>query len=340
MVQLGLCAFRNGLIKDAHACLHEIMATQKAKELLAQGVQNPRHQDKTAEEEKIEKRRQLPFHMHINYELLECVYLTTALLIEVPNMAANRFDHRRRIVSKPFRKYWDIIERQLFQGPPENTREHVIAAARALHNGDWRQCHKYLMDIKAWNLFPAADTVKTMLRSEVQTQGIRTYLLEYSGAYASLHIDDLCAMFELERPAVHAIVSKMIINEELHATWDQPTNTVLIHQEEPSRLQALAVQFADKAAQLVENNDRLYEVRVGASAQQQTQRNTGSSGGSGGNSGGGGNSSGSGYYRKDSQLRNRSTQGGQQRGGNYRSYSNAGGNSSTGNADYSRNYAR
>ena len=68
-------------------------------------------------------------------------------------------------------------------------------------------------------------------------------------------------MFELEVNSVHALVSKMIINEELMASLDQPTQCIIMHRSEPSRLQSIALQLSDKVSQLVENNERLLEQR-------------------------------------------------------------------------------
>lgn len=98
MANLGLCAFRQGNIKDAHQCLIELMMTAKPKELLAQGLLPQRQHERSAEQEKVEKQRQMPFHMHINLELLECVYLVSAMLLEIPYMAAHEFDARRRMI--------------------------------------------------------------------------------------------------------------------------------------------------------------------------------------------------------------------------------------------------
>jgi hypothetical protein len=46
-----------------------------------------RQHERSKEQEKIEKQRQIPFHMHINLELLECVYLVSAMLVEIPYMS-------------------------------------------------------------------------------------------------------------------------------------------------------------------------------------------------------------------------------------------------------------
>ena len=123
MVALGLCAFRNGMIKESASALQELCSSGRIKELLAQGTgaSGPgRYGERNLEQERIEKLRQLPFHMHVNLELLECVYLTCAMLLEVPNMAKNVHDARRRIISKPFRRMLDYNNRQSFTGLLQN----------------------------------------------------------------------------------------------------------------------------------------------------------------------------------------------------------------------------
>lgn len=63
----------------------------------------------------------MPFHMHINLELLESVHLIAAMLLETPNMAATALSAPRRVISKPFRRLLDNYERQTFTG---NTTSH------------------------------------------------------------------------------------------------------------------------------------------------------------------------------------------------------------------------
>ncbi|MEQ2197724.1 Eukaryotic translation initiation factor 3 subunit C [Xenoophorus captivus] len=150
-VQLGICAFRQGMIKDAHNALLDIQSSGRAKELLGQGLLMRNMQERNAEQEKIEKRRQ-------------CVYLVSAMLLEIPYMAAHEFDARRRMISKQFHHQLRVGERQPLL---ESMREHVVAASKAMKMGDWRTCHSFIinekMNSKVWDLFPETQRVRKML---------------------------------------------------------------------------------------------------------------------------------------------------------------------------------
>ena len=93
---------------------------------------------KSAEQEKAEARRQIPYHMHINLEFIETVHLTSAMLLEVLAMAVSkaRGDVHRWIISKSFQYFLRNSMKQAFPVPPENTREYIMFATRCLMRGD------------------------------------------------------------------------------------------------------------------------------------------------------------------------------------------------------------
>ena len=68
---------------------------------------------------------------------------------------------------------------------------------------------------QVWDLFFNADEVREMMTHKVQEESLRTYLFSYSSVYDSLSLYKLSDMFELDKPTVHSVISKMIINEEL-----------------------------------------------------------------------------------------------------------------------------
>jgi len=283
MVQVGLCAFRVGNIRESHAALLDIQIGNRAKELLAQGMMTQKNVEKTKEQEIKERQRLIPFHMHINLELLECMYLVSAMLIEIPYMSSRDYETKKRLISKQFHYQLKVSERQPAVGPPENMREHVVAASRAMKNGDWRACLNYLinekMNAKVWNLIPKSQNVKTMLTEKVKEETMRTYLFKYSSVYESLSIANLADMFELPKTQVYSAISKMIINEELMASLDEPTETIILHRTEPTKLQTLALQLSEKINTLMEHTERIMSLKGGeigpmtGRQQQQSQQN-------------------------------------------------------------------
>jgi len=265
LVQIGLCAFRAGLIYEAQNTLSEVCGSGRQKELLAQGIILQRYSSVTPEQERLERQRQLPFHMHINLELLECIYLTSSMFLEVPLMAqtSSSPEMKRRVISKTFRRMLDYNERQVFTGPPENTRDGVIMSAKFLAAGDWKKAASLLTSIKIWDLMPHPDKIKEMLTQQIQEEGLRTYLFTYAPFYDTLSIATLSNMFELPEKKIAAIVSRMISHEELAAALDQVNGAIVFRKGvELSRLQSQIVTLADKAMALLEQNEKTLEQRT------------------------------------------------------------------------------
>ncbi len=290
LVQVGLCAFRAGLVYDAQVSLQEICGSGRQKELLAQGVMIQRYSQVSPEQERLERQRQLPFHMHINLELLECVYLTCSMLLEIPLLAqtGSSPDIKKRVISKTYRRMLEYHERQMFTGPPENTRDHVMQASKALAAGEWKRCIEFIHAIKVWELMANSEQIKKMLSGQIQEEGLRTYLFTYAPFYDTLSVKTLADMFELSERKVAAVVSKMVSHEELAAALDQVNSAIIFRKGvELSRLQSLALTLSDKASGLTESNERALEQRTQGTANA-FDRNAQQGGRGGGRGGGGG----------------------------------------------------
>ncbi|KAG1852892.1 eukaryotic translation initiation factor 3 subunit 8 N-terminus-domain-containing protein [Suillus subalutaceus] len=227
--------------------------------LLAQGVHQQRFQQQlTPEQEKAERSRQLPFHMHINTELLEAAFLVSSMLVEVPLLASiESEEQKRKAISKPFRRLLDFADRQVFTGPPESTRDHIMQASKALQDGEWEKCRDLIQSIKIWTLMPEVSSVKEMLAKRIQEQGLRTYLFTYAPYYSTLSLSLLSRTFSLPLRSVTSMISKMIWNEELSASLDQSTGH--------SRPQQLAQVIADKVSALLEQNEKVLDIKLGGS---------------------------------------------------------------------------
>jgi translation initiation factor 3 subunit C len=313
LVQIGLCAFRAGLVYEAQNTLSEVCGSGRQKELLAQGIILQRYSAVSPEQEKLERQRQLPFHMHINLELLECIYLTSSMFLEVPLMAqtSSSPEMKRRVISKTFRRMLDYNERQVFTGPPENTRDGVIMSAKLLAGGEWKKSAETLNSIKIWELMAQPEKIKTMLGQQIQEEGLRTYLFTYAPFYDTLSIATLADMFELSAKKVQAIISRMVSHEELAAALDQVNHAIIFRKGvELSRLQSQIVTLADKSMSLLEANEKTLEQRTQGMANA-FQREQGGGRGRGGGRGGRGGGRGGGPRIGQQERR----PGGQQFGG-------------------------
>ncbi|EDK46060.1 conserved hypothetical protein [Lodderomyces elongisporus NRRL YB-4239] len=266
LVQLGLSAFRSGAIEESHKILNEMVNSQRSKELLGQGFNSKFPNQATV----VEKQRLLPFHQHINLELLECVYMTCSLLIEIPALASNKDPKRRNASLKSFKSKLEFHDRQYFTGPPESIKDHIVHASIALQKGDWSKAYNLLSSIKIWHLFPDHDNLLAMMKNQLQIEGLRTYIFTYKAVYSKLSISKLSSIFGLLQENVSEVLTQMIekldINGEVSGDY-----IVFTTDSQRSKLQELAIVMNDKIQLLTEKNEKTSSNGYAKKNQSQTQ---------------------------------------------------------------------
>lgn len=256
LVKLGLSAFRAGEIDESHQILNEIANSQRLKELLGQGF-NSKYPSQITTAEKL---KLLPFHMHINLELLECVFTTSSLLIEIPALAASSStkDSKRKPSNKSFKGKLEFHDKQYFNGPPESIKDHLIYASKYLQKGDWAKAFELLSSIKIWKLFPDNDLLLAMLKKQLQVEGLRTYMFTYKTIFTKLSIEKLSSVFQLDKETVISIVEKMLSGGEIQGLIDEAKLFINFTTDEPqrSKLQELAIIMNEKVGLLNEKNEK------------------------------------------------------------------------------------
>ncbi len=147
LIQLGLSAFREGLLYESHQALVDICSTQRLRELLAQNI------SRNSLNEKEERRRLLPYHLHINIEMIEAIYLVASMLIEVPYIASDPYESKYKFInSRSYRRLYEQYKHMY--GPSESFRDCVIVAGRELIKGNWRSSYEQLQKIQIWEKLP------------------------------------------------------------------------------------------------------------------------------------------------------------------------------------------
>lgn len=261
LVQMAICAFRQGFIKDCYFSLQEICSSGRPKELLAQGVHSQRFSEKTAEQDRIERQRQLPTHMHLNLELVDCIFLTCSMILEVPQSAlfakkVNQND-RKMYQSRHLRRLMDAFERNIFEGPAENTREALVMAARALALADWESASRLCLSAKAWeSLSDFGTKTRDILVNRIKESALCTYIYTFGPSFESISLEYLADTFEMEYAYIENLISRLIAETGISAALDQDKKFLLWKSNvELSRIQEIALILADKVQVIIDRNE-------------------------------------------------------------------------------------
>ena len=115
------------------------------------------------------------------------------------NPRRSAFSEKRANVDYLFLKIMNQCEREVFGGPPENTREHIHTAAKALRIGNWEECANQVFAMnRVWKLIQNGEAVKAMVLNKIKEVALRVCLLTYSTHYDSISQPELCTIFAMK----------------------------------------------------------------------------------------------------------------------------------------------
>jgi translation initiation factor 3 subunit C len=141
-------------------------------------------------------------------------------------------------------------------------------ATKSLTKGDWESCFQSIKKLRLWESVKAnaggeavKNHVQSLLYQRIKEEALRTYLLTYSAHFMHIQHEHLASMFELDKAVVQRVASSLMVNESLHASWDEPAGLLVIEQKLTNKLQKMAINFTDKALVFLDQNERLLDSR-------------------------------------------------------------------------------
>lgn len=239
VVQLGLSAFKSCLIEECHQVLNELLASAHLKEILGQQPLQRINSNVENREEQC-----IPYHQHINMDLIDVVFMTCSLLIEIPQMTA--FYSGIRVKRQPYsqksiRRVLEHHDKSAFQGPPETSRDFVLYAAKAMQKGDWAASIEYLKSIKSWNLLPNREVVMVDLIERIKVESMKSYFYTYKRFHSKFSVKQLADDFALESTKVAEVLEAVITEYEINCKFDDAKATITVDSnDEITKLEEVA----------------------------------------------------------------------------------------------------
>ncbi|AET40391.1 translation initiation factor eIF3 core subunit c Ecym_5658 [Eremothecium cymbalariae DBVPG len=249
VVQLGIAAFKLCLVEDCHQILNEVSTASHLRDILGQqSLQRASNNVGANGTATPTEQLCLPFHQHINLDLIDAVFMTCSLLIEIPHMAAffsgikvKRIPYSQKSIRRALEHY----EKSSFQGSPETLRDHVIHAAKAMQKGNWSQCIQYLRGISTWSLLGNnVEEVFIKLSERVQIESLKTYIFTYKRFYSKLSVAKLSQLFSLPNEQVIEVVESLTDGMNIKGSLNESKEMIIFERgDEITKLEEVAIKL-------------------------------------------------------------------------------------------------
>lgn len=240
IVQLGFSSFKNCLFNDSQSILRPVSLPQQLKEFMGQKSLSRYHDfnDKSSNNKmefadgvKIEDVH-LPFHKHINLDLIDTVFLTCSLINDVPKIAA--LNSRCLVVEpipntpKTIKKKLDAYEKAGFHAPAESQKDFILHAAIAMQKGDWKKAMQFVSKTAVWKLFSESKQEVDLVEI-FKIQTLKTYIFNIKKFYSKLSISKLDEIFELGAERIKDVLRETFAAHEVEASIDDASEYIIFN---------------------------------------------------------------------------------------------------------------
>lgn len=176
-----------------------------------------------------EKKRFVPPHLHLNLEILDCVFMITSMFLEIPNLSENRVEVHKNVISRGFRKMIEGYDQKGIQFAPQHSRDYIVFAARFLAQSKWRDAFQNICNIKVISNLPdfQSGSLKKHLEKKFQETALRIYLIESQAGHESFSLSVLSEQFGLEKTQTVKQVGKLVAKAVIRAKIDTKSDSLV-----------------------------------------------------------------------------------------------------------------
>lgn len=252
LVQVALLYFNRALFRPAYELLGEIFGTGiKPRDMLGQSLRSisqsfgiAHFSGERTPEERAERLRQFPYHLHFNLDQIEGIFFLTSILFEPKTF----FDPKRKSLGRGLKKACDGMERSLFSTPPETTKECLTAAVSALLEGEWKRCYSLLSELSIWKQFSADsfNAYRVFLQAEFIQVYLQTFHLRYESFSLALLLDEMGVTAQEREILFEKVLVKPLPDENDAAGVAQvifsDRSATVLHQKSFARYQEYATE--------------------------------------------------------------------------------------------------
>ncbi|KAF5182630.1 Eukaryotic translation initiation factor 3 subunit c [Thalictrum thalictroides] len=172
LAQLGLCAFRAGCIAEANTYLSWLYEGGRVDKLLGQTVSYIPYEDRGPKP--AGQCSFIPYHMHIDLDLLDAAHLVCAMFPEDPNVAASIYVAKGKVISHEISRLFQSSESETSRGLPEHVCDLVVDATMDLRKGNYQKAFMVIDSLKLPTLLLNRDDVLEMLKTKIKEEALRS----------------------------------------------------------------------------------------------------------------------------------------------------------------------